>query len=122
MIGQKTTLGLAALMAAALMAAALLAAGCTKEARVPGLRILEEGMNGGGAKVLVDPSNHSSNQWIAGESIGVYMGAISRNTSSSITKVTASMSTLGPMMTLWPGTLMTISLKITRPTAATAWW
>jgi len=54
-----------------LLAAALLAAGCSKEARVPGLRIFEESMNGS-AKVLVDPSNPAGNQWIAGESIGIY--------------------------------------------------
>ena len=56
-----------------LLAAAMLAAGCTKEARVPGLRILEEGMNGG-SKVIIDPSNPTRNSWVEGETIGIFDG------------------------------------------------
>ena len=57
-----------------LFAAAMLAAGCTKEATVPGLRIFEEGMNGNGSKVLVDPSSPTANTWTSYDELGFYPG------------------------------------------------
>ena len=58
-----------------LAVAALMATGCNKEAEVPGLRIVEEGMSAGhGNKVYVDTAARLSNSWVAGEKVGIYYG------------------------------------------------
>ena len=61
---------------APLALAALLATGCTKDADVPGMRIVEEGMaTGQGSKVIVDVDNPTVNSWVAGESVGWFNGS-----------------------------------------------